>query len=138
MYELASLLHSCLCRHIAYGGSSNTHTLTHTLINCIQLRMTMATTTKRYGVHKKPRINERPKPLNEQNTIELREWDMPLYESYIPYYNPILRNAIVKKRQHLTMLSHTRQILLPHKEKSGRQIVIFFTSVGCTSRSPKL
>lgn len=25
MYELASLLHSCLCRHIAYGGSNNTH-----------------------------------------------------------------------------------------------------------------
>lgn len=119
-------------------GDRATQTLTHTLINCIQLRMTMATTTKRYGIHKKLGINERPKPLNEQNTIELREWDMPLCESYIPYYNPILRNAIVKKRQHLTMLSRTRQILLPHKEKSGRQIVIFFTSVGCTSYSPKL
>lgn len=36
MYELASLLHSCLCRHIAYRDRNNKYTLT--LINCIQLK----------------------------------------------------------------------------------------------------
>lgn len=80
--------------------------------------MTMPTTTERYGVHKKPGINERPKPLNEQNTIELREWDMPLYESYIPYYNPILRNAIVKKRQHLAHGKYSYRIKKRAEDKS--------------------
>lgn len=56
------------------------------------------------------------------------ERDMPLYASYILYYNPIHRNAIVKKRQHLRY-NTASQILLPHKENNGRQIVIFFYAI---------
>lgn len=124
MYELASLLHSCLCRHIAYRDRtihSLSYSHTHTLINCIQPRMTMATaaplttvvitteirmttSVKAIAIATKPgTIQKTGKKRTTEATKrtkyhELRQRDMPLYASYIPYYNPIQRNSIVKKR----------------------------------------
>lgn len=108
---------------------------------------TTTTTTVKSNIATKPGTEqkargrkEQPKPLNEPNIIELRQRDMPLYASYILYYNPIQRNVIVKKRtaSFSLILSYARsshythkhtmqcgQILLPHQENNGRQIVIF-------------
>lgn len=137
MYELASLLHSCLCRHIAYGGSSNTHTHTH--LNKLH-------STENDNGNNNEALRCTQKTGNKRTTEATKRtkyhWAKGMGYAIIWKLYSILQSHSAKcdrkERQHLTMLSRTRQILLPHKEKSGRQIVIFFTSVGCTSRSPKL